>query len=244
MKKTIITFAAATPLVLLSFAHSAFANDGYVNYRHQYLDDSKLHSDRFLIGTRLKNGLGFHGELKYKTAGSREGVAFDNTVGSGHELVIDYRHVLSPQWALTPFLRLDSVEEAMTYSGGLRVDYRLNEQLNLAGRYRYEARKLDRDKVDESMPDRARQDQHINRFDGWLTYMPEGNWTYEYNFVYLKTDYIRFDNNKYDYENNFAFKYKWDKNWHPFFEIGDVKVNSFDDDRQLRLRVGVHYKFD
>lgn len=244
MKKTIITLVAATPLALIALAETAYASDGYVNYRHQYLDDAKLHSDRFLIGTRLDNGLGFHGELKYKTAGDREGVAFDNTVGSGHELVVDYRRPLDAQWALTPFIRLDSVEEAITYSGGLRVDYRLNEHFNLAGRYRYEARKLDRDKVDETIPERARQDQHINRVDAWLTYMPGGNWTYEYNFVYLKTDYIRFDNKKYDYENNFAFKYKWDKNWHPFFEIGDVKVNARDDDRQLRLRVGVHYKFD
>jgi opacity protein-like surface antigen len=244
MKNTVFACVFVTPLVLVSFAQSVVAAEGYVNYRHQYLDDSKLHSDRFLIGARLANGLGFHGELKYKTAGSREGVAFDNTVGSGHELVIDYRHVLNPKWALTPFVRLDSVEEATTYSGGLRVDHRIHEKVNLAGRYRYEARKLDRDKVDATVPDRARQDQHINRFDGWLTYMPGGKWTYEYNFVYFDTDYVRFDNKKKDYENNLAFKYQWNKNWQPFFEVGDIRVNSTEDDRQLRLRVGVNYKFD
>ncbi|WP_286790275.1 oligogalacturonate-specific porin KdgM family protein, partial [Pseudomonas sp. UBA4102] len=38
-------------------------------------------------------------------------------------------------------------------------------------------------------------------------------------------------------------KYKLDKRWQPFFEVGDVKVNSTDSDRQMRLRVGVHYSF-
>ncbi|WP_236732884.1 oligogalacturonate-specific porin KdgM family protein, partial [Pseudomonas amygdali] len=31
--------------------------------------------------------------------------------------------------------------------------------------------------------------------------------------------------------------------WVPFFEVGDIKVDSEDDKRQLRLRVGVQYNF-
>lgn len=36
--------------------------------------------------------------------------------------------------------------------------------------------------------------------------------------------------------------YKWDKNWAPYFEVGNVGVKSTDE-RQTRLRVGVAYSF-
>ena len=244
MKITIKTLAVATSLGITVLAGNAQAADsGYINYRHQYLEDSKLHSDRVLIGIRLDNGLGFEGELKYKTGGSRKDVAFDNTVGDGHEFTADYRYSLTPQWTIAPFISLVAVENATTYRTGARLGYKVNNQWTISGRYRYEARKLDRNQVDNSVPDRAKRDQHVHRFDGWLGYAPGGKWSYEYNLVYFKADYTRYNGKKNDYEQALAFKYKLDQRWQPFFEVGDVKVNSTDSDRQMRLRVGVHYSF-
>lgn len=38
-------------------------------------------------------------------------------------------------------------------------------------------------------------------------------------------------------------KYKLTKEWAPFMEIGDVKVNATSEDRQARWRLGVQYNF-
>ncbi|MFH7346723.1 oligogalacturonate-specific porin KdgM family protein, partial [Pseudomonas syringae group genomosp. 7] len=34
-----------------------------------------------------------------------------------------------------------------------------------------------------------------------------------------------------------------DKHWEPFLEVGDIKVDTEDDKRQLILRVAVEYNF-
>ncbi|WP_425298858.1 oligogalacturonate-specific porin KdgM family protein [Pseudomonas duriflava] len=238
------TIAVASSLSVAVLAGNTQAADyGYINYRHQYIDDAQLHSDRVLLGIRLENGLGFEGELKYKTGGSRKNVAFDNTVGDGHEFTADYRYSLSPQWTIAPFIGLVAVENATTYRAGTRLGYKINNQFTVSGRYRYEYRKLDRDQIDPDVADRAKQDQHVHRFDTWLGYTPGGAWSYEYNYVFFKADYTRYNGKKTDYEQNLAFKYKWDKRWQPYFEVGDIKVNATESDRQMRFRVGVHYSF-
>lgn len=222
----------------------AHADPGYFNYRHQFLDESRLHSDRILLGIVLDNGLGLEGELKWKTGGSRQDVAFDNTVGSGHEFTVDYAYKLSPKWTLTPVAVLDSDENATAYKAGLKLSYRVNDQLSVSGRYRYEVRKLERSQLDPEVPDRAKQDQHTHRYDTYVGYAPGGRWSYEYNLTYYNSDYVRYDYKKHDYEQNLAFRYKWNQNWRPFFEVGDTKVNSTEDKRQARWRVGIHYVFD
>ncbi|NAS62230.1 porin, partial [Pseudomonas syringae pv. actinidiae] len=180
---------------------------------------------------------------KYKTAGDRQDVAFDNTVGNGHELTASYQHRLNDKWILTPSLALESIEKSTAYKMGLKLGYKVNDQLSVSGRYRYDSIKLDRDKVNHDMPDNQMDDQSINRYDVWVNYASKGPWAYEYQFTYFDADYIRYDNGRTDYEQNAAFKYRWDKHWVPFFEVGDIKVDSEDDKRQLRLRVGVQYNF-
>ena len=93
---------AVVSLVSLFTSIVALADTGYINVRHQYAEQSRMHADRAKFGMRLDNGVGLEGELKYKTAGDREDVAFDNTVGSGHEFTVNYQHKLNDRWTLTP----------------------------------------------------------------------------------------------------------------------------------------------
>lgn len=239
MKKTIACFT----LVALFPAGWASADTGYINYRHQYAESTRMHADRVKFGTRLDSGWGFEGELKYKTAGDRQDVAFDNTVGSGHELTASYQYRLNSQWMLTPSFALESIEKSTAYKMGLKATYKVTDALSVSGRYRYDSIKLDRDKVNEDMPDHAQDDQSINRYDAYINYAPKGPWAYEYQLTYYDADYIRYDSGKKDYEQNAVLKYKWDKHWVPFVEVGDMKVDAYDDERQLRLRVGVQYNF-
>ena len=212
MKKTI----ACITLIALFPAGWASADTGYINYRHQYAESTRMHADRVKFGTRLDSGWGFEGELKYKTAGDRQDVAFDNTVGSGHELTTSYQYRLNSQWMLTPSFALESIEKSTAYKMGLKATYKVTDALSVAGRYRY---------------------------DAYINYAPKGPWAYEYQLTYYDADYIRYDSGKKDYEQNAVLKYKWDKHWVPFVEVGDMKVDAYDDERQLRLRVGVQYNF-
>lgn len=202
-----------------------------------------MHADRAKFGVRLDNGLGLEGELKYKTAGDRQDVAFDNTVGSGHEFTINYQHKINDRWTLTPSFALESDEESTTYKAGLRLGYRIDKAWSIAARYRYDSAKLDRDQVDRDVPFNAKNDQKVHRYDVYVNYASQGPWAYEYQLTYFDANYIRYDGGMDDYEQNAVVKYRWDKRWVPFFEVGDIKVNSVDNDRQLRLRVGIQYNF-
>lgn len=227
----------------LAISGAAFADTASIDFRHSYNTDSRMHSDRIKLNYRMDNGLGFEGELKYKVAGDRKDKAFDNTVSNGHEFIVSYQYRIAPNGVLTPAFNIESDENKTSYKWNLKYQHKLNELFYVAGRYRYQHERLDRDKIDRNVADRGKDNHNINRFDGRLGFTPEGPWTVEYQFSYFDTDYIRYDNKKSDYEQNLITRYRINKNWRPFFEVGDIKVTSTSDDRQLRLRAGVQYQF-
>ncbi|GAB7201905.1 hypothetical protein OS21_32270 [Dickeya oryzae] len=51
------------------------------------------------------------------------------------------------------------------------------------------------------------------------------------------------DNDDYDITHNVKLSYKWDKNWKPYVEVGNVSGSKSTDERQTRYRVGVQYSF-
>ena len=205
MKKTLVVLSIAS----LFTSVVAQADTGYINVRHQYAEKTRMHADRAKFGIRLDNGVGLEGELKYKTAGDREDVAFDNTVGSGHEFTVNYQHKIDDRWTLTPSFAMESDEESTTYKTGMRLGYKITKELSIAGRYRYDVSKLDRDKVDRDVPDNAQDDQTIHRYDVYINYANQGPWAYEYQLTYFDADYIRYNGGTDDYEQNAVVKYNW-----------------------------------
>jgi len=86
-------------------------------------------------------------------------------------------------------------------------------------------------------------DNKVNKFDAWVGWAM-GDWRTELNYVYAKSteDVIRENNKTYSNEYNVKLAYKWDKNWAPYGEVGNVGVKNTDE-RQTRFRVGVAYTF-
>ena len=240
MNHTLRTLIA---IATLGLSFQAYADSANINYRHQFTEEDSRHADRIKLGYRMDSGLGFEAEIKYKTAGDREDVAYDNMVNNGHEFTVSYNYKLSSQSTLTPAFQMDSSSDSTTYKFGLKYNYKINDTWYVATRLRHDARRLDRDQIDESKGDRAKDNQNTTRYEGWLGYTPKGPWAFEYQYIHFATDYIRYDNKKSDYEQNFIIKYKLDKQWTPFMEIGDVKVSSTTDDRQARWRLGIQYNF-
>lgn len=243
MNKKTFTLRLLACLLSTAAAGSALADSASINYRHQYLEDDRMHADRVKLAYRMDNGLGFEGELKYRTAGDRKDVAFDNTVANGHELTTSYQYKYSAVSTWQPAVQLDSNENGTTYKFGLKYTRKLNDSFYVSARYRFDALKLNRDRINDDVPDRGSDNRNTHRYEGWIGYTPGGKLSYEYQYIHFDTDYIRYDNKKSDYEQNLNVKYKLDKSWAPFVEIGDIKVSATDDDRQLRFRVGVQYNF-
>ncbi|WP_043013319.1 oligogalacturonate-specific porin KdgM family protein, partial [Citrobacter rodentium] len=88
-----------------------------------------------------------------------------------------------------------------------------------------------------------KDDDKVNRGDAWIGWVM-GDWRTELNYVYAKSTEgeIRNNNKTYSNEYNAKLAYKWDKNWAPYVEVGNVGVKTTDE-RQTRFRVGVAYSF-
>jgi len=120
----------------LGLSFHACADSASINYRHGYTEDDSIHSDRIKLSYRKDSGLGFAAEIKYKTAGDREDVAYDNMVNNGHEFTIDYNYKLSAQSTLTPAFQMDSSKDSTTYKFGLKYSYKVSDTWYVAGRVR------------------------------------------------------------------------------------------------------------
>lgn len=79
-----------------------------------------------------------------------------------------------------------------------------------------------------------------HRGEVWLGYRIQ-SWRVEY--IYKRSDKIRFDNKKWDYEHNIKAVWSYDKNWSPYGEQGNVSMRPSSDERQTRLRVGIQCVF-
>ena len=88
-----------------------------------------------------------------------------------------------------------------------------------------------------------KDDDKVNRGEAWVGWVL-GDWRTELNYFYAKSTEGIIRNNNIDYSNEYNAKltYKWDKNWAPYVEVGNVGVKETDE-RQTRFRLGVAYSF-
>lgn len=204
-----------------------------VDLRHEYID-SGSNADRVAVSHRFENGFGFGVEAKWRSGGDDQSRPFNEVVGSGHEDNISWRWKATDNIAITPGFTLESGDSKTIYKPNLHVQYSFDNGVYLAARYRYEYTRV---------PDGAEEDDRVNRGDAWVGFAL-GEWRTELNYVYAKSDQGFAHNNNKNYSNEYNAKvaYKIDKNWAPYFEVGNVGVKSTDE-RQTRLRVGVAYSF-
>ncbi len=137
MNTTLRTLVTALALSLPLYVS---ADSASINYRHQFTEEDSAHADRIKLNYRLDSGLGFEAEMKYRTAGDREDVAYDNLVNNGHEFTVSYNYKLSPQSTLTPAFQMDSSKDSTTYKLGLKYNYKINDAFYAATRYRLDTK--------------------------------------------------------------------------------------------------------
>ncbi|NTY86635.1 porin [Serratia fonticola] len=216
-------------LLTVAFYSSAVTLD----FRHEYVEDSKSHRDRILVSHRFANGLGFSVEGKFKSGGNSANKPFSDIVDNGSEYSISYQQNLLAQFSVQPGLEFETTSSKSIYKPYLRAQYNFANGIYLSGRYRYE---YVRDTTT------WKQDENINRGDVWLGYKWK-SLTFETNYVYKKSDQVKYNNNKNDYEYNGRIAWKATANWTPYMEVGNISVYQNRDDRQTRYRLGVQYAF-
>lgn len=223
-------------LVLASVANfSAMAMS--LDLRHEWQDTGKGdHKDRMLVSHRFANGLGFSLEAKWRqdSSDSTPDKPYHEQVSNGTEAVVSYQHKFDA-FTLQPGFSLESSSNNNGYRPYLRAQYNLTKDLYVAGRYRYEYKR--------TTSKGSEGDEKTNRGDFWLGYSFYKDWSAEYNYVYKSSNKVIFDDGKTDYEHNVKLAYKWDKNWKPYIEVGNVKQDSKNDNRQTRYRVGINYSW-
>lgn len=217
-------------LIATSFAAQAVT----VDLRHEYID-SGTNADRVAVSHRFDNGVGFSVEAKWKSGGDKADQPFSDVVGNGHEDSLSWRWKATDHIAVTPAMTLESTDSRTIYKPNIHVQYSFDNGFYVAARYRYEYTRYPSSD--------NKNDDKVNRGDAWVGWVM-GDWRTELNYVYAKSTEgeIRNNNKSWSTEYNAKLAYKWDKNWAPYAEIGNVGVKTTDE-RQTRFRVGVAYSF-
>jgi predicted porin len=217
-----------------SFAASAVT----VDLRHEFIDGGKTdktNADRVSVSHRFANGFGFSVEAKWKSGGDNTDKPYADFIGNGHEESISWRWKATDDIAITPGFVIESNDSRSIYKPNLHLQYSFDSGFYVAARYRYEYTRY---------PSNAgKDDDKVNRGDAWAGYV-FGDWRTELNYVYARSSEgtARNNNKPYSQEYNVKLAYRWDKNWAPYGEVGNVGVNDRND-RQTRFRVGVAYTF-
>lgn len=86
---------------------------GFIDYRHEYLDDTRTHADRVEFGTFFSNGIGLMGELRYNTdEGDKDKwdpSQFGNN-GTGLSVVYRFKPLDDKKFWLEPMFWLDTTQ--------------------------------------------------------------------------------------------------------------------------------------
>jgi len=230
MKLTKFTIAVATTTVISA---NAFASS--IDFRHEYKSDSKQHASRVKMATTFENNLSVDVELKFK---GDDGKFMQDLQNNGSEIGINYKHTINSEWAIQPGMPIEFGDNGATYKPQLRLTYTPGgiDNLSLSGRYRLDIKPgQSTDTVDNKYRDRYTFNAGY-KIDN-LSLGLEMNYYKSHD-----SSYKLYDGKDSNYENNLTASYQVG-DWTPWIEFGDVQVNNYSDDRELRSRVGIRYSF-
>lgn len=221
-------------LILLSSGGISGVYATTLDYRHEY-QDTGTNADRVLLSHSFQNGFGFILEQKWRTGGDNKDKPFTDVISSGHEITANWLLHPSTQINLLPGINLVSNDSRTIYRPFVRLQYNFSDTFYTAIRYRYEYMRYTNNSTKE--------DSKTNRGDLWLGYNIN-KFTFLFNYVYKNSeDSILANNKKWDQEFDVKIGYKINKQWLPYFHIGNISGSTTTSERQTRLRVGLTYNF-
>lgn len=210
-------------------------NAATLDYRHEYADSTRINKDRIAVIETLPSGIGFYVDASVKSGGvnNEQDKILSDLVTNAIELGASYNYKITDHVILQPGFIFESGSDTAIYKPYLRLQYNFDAGIYVAQRYRFDYARRTATNTD---------DEKTNRFDSYIGYS-DNNFKLEYNFTWMDSDQIKFDDTKNNYEHNVAFAWKVNKTFTPYLEVGNVAVNKYSDDRQTRYRAGIQYNF-
>ncbi|ASY77185.1 oligogalacturonate-specific porin KdgM family protein [Pectobacterium polaris] len=243
MKVKILTMVVTSLISLSSMAVT-------IDYRHEMNDSAKNdHKDRLLMSHRFDNGFGLSlegkwGQSKNDTTPNKP---YNETVSNGTEVTASYQYKFDKTFGLEAGLNMVTTSDDNNYRPYLKGTANITDSLYYGLRYRASYLRKSNNIGNTST---AANPTDIKGYTitSTLGYKLPANFVVEYEFEYDKKTkagapgYIA-DNDNYGLTHNVKLAYKYDKNWTPYAEVGNVVGSKNTDERQTRYRVGVQYNF-
>lgn len=243
-----------------------FAYQTYFKYMHHYGLSSHYHGDNFglLIDFDKDAYLGIemstYNQLKNR-------LFFDDVVSSYYQMYGGYHFYLTDQLVLTPNMEVrfysgggykgkssdnlpkyqvgdvsESQRPGARYAPGLKLAFLYSDNLSFYSQYRFEYRKVSRNKRDDSVQGYV-GNRSRHRFDIGTDFTPLTDWNMGYRLSYLKGNYILQNDERHDYEQELDVNWQATKDWQINLAAQDVAKRLHSDSREAKLGLGVTYSF-
>ena len=206
-----------------------------IDFRAETRSITHDHKYRFKMSDKIGN-FNVGAELKFKSD-SKE--FMNNLVSDGSEIEVGYTHQYDNGWYLQPGMPITFGSSKTTYKPQLRVGYKFDTVPSyVALRYRHE--------INANVAADTSDDQKSKltfttgyKFENGLNINFEAN--YE-QMAHNPNNAVLFDNGDSNYDYQVKVGYSIGQ-YTPYFDLTNVSVSSTSDQRQLRGRVGINYKF-
>ncbi|GLS91556.1 membrane protein [Psychromonas marina] len=225
---------------------AAFATQ--IDYRHEWKAESKTQANRIKLGSGFKinddwkTNVGV--EMKFQSDDAER--SFSDLKLTETELDLGATYKINKNWELKPGMPIAMTSVRTVIKPQLRVVYKADMGLTTALRYRYEvANYIDgegKTGLDDVYSERTTQSKVTLTGAYKFEDLPNLKASYEANYWKSHNDLKTFDNGNDNYDLGLKVGYQLG-DWQPYGEIWDSSVSSSHDQRQLKYRLGIKYKF-
>lgn len=232
---------------------AAQAADTKLNYEHSYGTKNHYHGDEVGMAHYLDNGLYVGVQIRFYNKNSH--VAVDDMVSNSYSFLTGYDYAVNDRFILTPNLEArfyaggtsgegttgeqgESQKQGSRYTPGLKARYLLSDSVSLQAQYRYDYRKISRNKRTDGDDDRYRQ-----RYELGVFFKPTEAWLVGYRAYYYKGDYVMQNNQTHDYMQDLVVSYAFSANWQGNVTVEDIAASKTNDSREANLKAGFTYTF-
>lgn len=238
----------------------------YFKYAHSYGTTSHYHGDNF--GLYLDFDSNAYLGLSIDTYNQQKNkLFFDDIVSNYYQMYGGYNFNLTDQLILTPNMEVrfysgggykaknkenlphyqvgdvsDSQRQGARYTPGLKLTWLNSDELSFYTQYRFEYRKVSRNKREDSVQGYVGNTSR-NRFDIGIDFTPITDWNIGYRLSYLKGNYILQNDKKHDYQQQINIDWQATNNWQINFSAEDVAKSTHTDSREAKLTLGLTYGF-
>ncbi|WP_409160158.1 oligogalacturonate-specific porin KdgM family protein [Pectobacterium sp. B2J-2] len=243
MKVKILTMVVTSLISLSSMAVT-------IDYRHEMKDTAKNdHKDRLLMSHRFDNGFGLSMEAKWGQSknDTTPNKPYNETVSNGTEMTASYLYKFAKTFGLEGGLNMVSTSDDNNYRPYIKGTANITDSLYYALRYRASYLRKSNN-IGNSNTSANPTDIKGYTITSTLGYKLPANLVVEYEFEFNKNTqsgpvgYLA-DSDNHELSHDVKLAYKFDKNWTPYVQLGNVKGSTTTDERQIRYRVGVQYNF-